>query len=51
MVEKEAYALSRQQVIQAIQECRDAKMRSYVIYGKRFINNRPADIVVDVNCY
>jgi hypothetical protein len=51
MVEKEAYALSRQQVIQAIEECRDAKLRSYVIYGKRFVNGRPADVVVDVTCY
>jgi hypothetical protein len=51
LVEKETYAMTRQQVIQAITECRDARLRSYVIYGKRFVNNRPADVVVDVTCY
>jgi len=51
MVEKEAYAMSRQQVIQAIEECRAAGLRNYVIYGKRFVNGRPADVVVDVTCY
>ena len=51
MVEKEAHALSRQQVIQAIEECRGANLKSYVIYGKRFVNGRPADVVVDVTCY
>lgn len=51
LVEKETYAMTRQQVIQAITECRSAGLRSYVIYGKRFVNQRPADVVVDVSCY
>lgn len=51
LVEKETYAMTRQQVIQAITECRSAGLRSYVIYGKRVVNQRPADVVVDVSCY
>lgn len=51
LVEKHSYALTRQQVIQAITECRDAHLRSNVIYGKRFVNGRPVDVVVDVSCY
>ena len=51
VVEKDAYALTRQQIIQAIEECRSAKLRSHIHYGKRFVNRRPVDIVVDVSCY
>jgi type IV pilus biogenesis protein CpaD/CtpE len=49
-VEKRAQPMSRQQVIQAIQDCEVSKMRPILIMAKRRVNNWDTDIIIDVTC-
>jgi hypothetical protein len=49
-VEKRAQPMSRQQVIQAIQDCEVSKMRPIMIMAKRRVNDWDTDIVIDVTC-
>lgn len=50
IIEKDVYAMSRNEVIDAVRECETSGLRANVVYARRRINNVPADIVVDVNC-
>ena len=49
-VEKRAQPMSRQQVIQAIQDCEVSRMRPIMIMAKRRVNDWDTDIVIDVTC-
>lgn len=49
-IEKEVYAMSRNEVISAIRECETNKTRAVIVYAKRRINGVLRDVVVDVNC-
>ena len=49
-VEKRAQPMSRQQVIQAIQDCEVSKMRPILIMAKRRVNDWDTDIIIDVTC-
>jgi uncharacterized lipoprotein YmbA len=50
LVDKEMSALSRAQIITAVQECQSANMRPVMIYSKRKINGQISEVVVDVSC-
>jgi len=50
IVEQKSYMLSRNQVINAIEECKSANLRPVLNYGYRKVNNRPIPFVVDVTC-
>lgn len=49
-VEKRAQPMSRQQVIQAIQDCEVSRMRPIMIMAKRRVNDWDTDIVIDITC-
>lgn len=48
---EEVHQMSRQEIINATVECKEAGMRAQVITAERKINNRPTDIIIDVYCY
>lgn len=50
VVQKRAQAMSRQEVIQAIQDCEVSKMRPVLIMAKRRVNDWDTDIIIDVTC-
>ena len=49
-VDKDIRAMSRNEVIMAVQECESSGLRAVMIFGKRKINNHTADVVADVTC-
>jgi len=49
-VEKEVQAMSRNEVIMAIQDCESNRTRAVMILAKRKIAGRTSDVVVDVTC-
>jgi len=49
-LDKEIQAMSRNEVILAVQECEVSGLRAVMIFSKRKINNHTADVVVDVTC-
>ena len=49
-VDDEVYAMSRLEVMAAINECQSSRTRAVVIYGKRKVGGVIRDIVVDVTC-
>ena len=50
LVDDEVYAMSRLEVMNAINECQSPRTRAVVIYGKRKVGGVTRDIVVDVTC-
>ena len=50
VIDKEVQVMSRNEVIDAINQCESNNTRAVVIYAKRKINGFTADAVVDVNC-
>ena len=50
VVEETVHAMSRLEVVNAINECQAGKTRAVVIYGKRKVGGVTRDIVVDVSC-
>ena len=50
VTEKEVQPMSRNEVINAVQECQSANLRAILIYAKRRINNQNSDVVIDVTC-
>lgn len=50
VVHKRAQAMSRQEVINAVQDCEAAKMRPILIMAKRRVNDWDTDIIIDVTC-
>jgi len=49
-LDKDIHAMSRNEVILAVQECEISGLRAVMIFGKRKINNHTADVVADVTC-
>ena len=49
-VDKDIHAMSRNEVILAVQECESSGLRAVMVFGKRKINNHTADVVADVTC-
>jgi len=50
IMDRQVHAMSRNEVINAVQECEGNGLRASMIYSKRMINGKAADIVVDVTC-
>jgi len=49
-LDKDIQAMSRNEVILAVQECESSGLRAVMIIAKRKINNYTADVVADVSC-
>ena len=50
VLDKDIHAMSRNEVILAVQECEISGLRAVMIFVKRKINNHTADVVADVTC-
>jgi|TARA_R110002126_G_scaffold250998_1_gene393844 hypothetical protein len=50
VLDKNIQAMSRNEVILAVQECESSGLRAVMVFGKRKINNYTADVVADVTC-
>tara|TARA_A100001515_G_scaffold111734_1_gene92793 strand:+ start:401 stop:637 length:237 start_codon:yes stop_codon:yes gene_type:complete len=50
IIEKQVYMMSRQEVITAIEDCKSAKLRPIIFYGRRKVMDRPIPFIVDVSC-
>ncbi len=50
ILDKDIHAMSRNEVILAVQECESSGLRAVMVFGKRKINNHTADVVADVTC-
>jgi uncharacterized protein YcfL len=50
ILDKEVQAMSRNEVIVAVQECEASGLRANMIFAKRRINGYLTDIVADVTC-
>jgi hypothetical protein len=49
-LDKNIQAMSRNEVILAVQECESSGLRAVMIIAKRKINNYTTDVVADVSC-
>mgnify|MGYP003674542288 CR=1 FL=1 len=49
-LDKDIHAMSRNEVIVAVQECESSGLRAVMVFAKRKINNYTADVVADVTC-
>ena len=50
IMDRQVHAMSRNEIISAVQECEGNGLRASMVYSKRMINGHSADIVVDVMC-
>lgn len=50
VIDRHIPAMSRNEVISAIQDCESNGLRAVMINGKRKINGYTADVVVDITC-
>ncbi len=50
IMDRQIHAMSRNEIISAVQECEGNGLRASMVYSKRMINGKAADIVVDVTC-
>ena len=50
IVDKNIHALSRTEVIMAIEECHSVDLRPVMFYTQRMINEKNVPVVVDVTC-
>jgi len=50
ITEKNIYSLSRNEVINGIEDCKAVNLRPVLIHARRKINNRPVPMVVEVSC-
>lgn len=50
ILDKDIHAMSRNEVITAVQECESSGLRAVMIFAKRKINNFTTDVVADVSC-
>ena len=50
IVDKNINALSRTEVIMAIEECHSVDLRPVMFYTQRMINKKNVPVVVDVTC-
>jgi len=50
IVEKKVHLMHRQEVINAIEDCKTANLRPVVLYSHRYVNERPIPMIADVTC-
>jgi uncharacterized protein YcfL len=50
VIDKQIPAMSRNEVIMAIQDCESNGLRAVIINGKRKINGFTTDVIVDITC-
>ena len=50
VVDGEVSAMSRNEVISAIQDCQDNDLRPVLIHAKRRVEGRITDVVIDITC-
>ena len=50
VLNKEMYQMNRQEVINAIEDCRSVKLRPVLYHGRITVTERYVPIVVDVQC-
>lgn len=50
VLNKEMYQMNRQEVINAIEDCRSVKLRPVLYHGRIKLTERYVPIVVDVQC-
>ena len=50
IVEKKVHLMHRQEVINAIEDCKTANLRPILFFSKRFVNDKPIPMVADVTC-
>jgi uncharacterized protein YwlG (UPF0340 family) len=50
VLDKDIHAMSRNEVILAVQECESSGLRAVMIIAKRKINSYTTDVVADVTC-
>ena len=50
VLNKEMYQINRQEVINAIEDCRSVKLRPVLYHGRIKVTERYVPIVVDVQC-
>ena len=50
IVEKTEYLMHRQEVINAIEDCKSANLRSVMFYSIRYVNDKPIPMVADITC-
>ena len=50
IVEKSEHLMHRQEVINAIEDCKSANLRPILFFSKRYINDKPIPMVADITC-
>ena len=50
IVEKKVHLMHRQEVINAIEDCKSANLRSVLFYSKRYVNDKPIPMIADITC-
>lgn len=50
VIEGEVSAMSRNEVISAIQDCQDNDLRPVLIHAKKKVEGRITDVVIDITC-
>jgi hypothetical protein len=50
IVEKKVHLMHRQEVINAIEDCKSANLRPVIFYSHRYVNERPIPMIADVTC-
>ena len=50
IVEKKVHLMHRQEVINAIEDCKTANLRPILFFSKRYVNDKPIPMVADVTC-
>lgn len=50
VIEGEINAMSRNEVISAIQDCQDNDLRPVLIHAKKKVEGRITDVVIDITC-
>jgi len=50
IVEKNVHLMHRQEVINAIEDCKTANLRPVMFYSIRYVNDKPIPMIADVTC-
>jgi len=50
IVEKSEHLMHRQEVINAIEDCKSANLRPILFFSKRYVNDKPIPMVADITC-
>jgi hypothetical protein len=50
IVEKKEHMMHRQEVINAIEDCKTANLRPVLFYSKRYVNDKPIPMIADITC-